>query len=56
MVARKEEFRQRYTVERTCAWLGNYRRLLIRWERRFTVNRAFFTFAIMLLSVRRMGH
>ena len=32
VVARKDDYRQRYTVERSFAWLGNFRRLLIRWE------------------------
>jgi hypothetical protein len=40
-------------VERSFAWLGNYRRLLIRWERLFNVSRSGFAFAIMLLCVRR---
>src|SRR5262245_30888745 len=32
VVARKDEYRLRYKVERSFAWLGSYRRLLIRWE------------------------
>ena len=43
----------RNTVERTFVWLGNFRRRLIRWERRFGVYRSFFAVAIMLLSARR---
>jgi len=35
VVARPEEYRLRFKVERSFAWHGNYRRLLIRWERRF---------------------
>jgi hypothetical protein len=54
VVARKEEYRLRYKVERSLAWLGSYRRLLIRWEHLFEVYRSFFAFAIMLLCVRRM--
>ncbi|MFI5271573.1 MAG: IS5 family transposase [Ktedonobacterales bacterium] len=53
VVARKEEYRLRYTVERSFAWLGNFRRLLIRWERLFSVYRSGFAFAVMLLCVRR---
>jgi transposase len=30
VVARKDDYRLRYTVERSLAWLGNFRRLLIR--------------------------
>jgi transposase len=55
IVARKEEYRLRYKGERSFAWLGNYRRLLIRWERLFLVYRSFFTVAVMLLCVRRLG-
>lgn len=54
IVARTEDFRQRYTVERSFAWLGNYRRLLIRWERRAAVYRSFFACAIMRLCVMRL--
>ena len=54
VVARKDDYLLRYTVERSFAWLGNFRRLLIRWERLFTVYRSFFAFAIMGLIVRRL--
>lgn len=52
MLARREEYRQRYTVERSFAWLCNFRRLLIRWEHLFRVYRSGFAFAVMLLCVR----
>jgi transposase len=54
ILARKEEYRRRYTVERSFARLGNFRRLLIRWERLFMVHRAFFAFALLVLCVRRL--
>jgi hypothetical protein len=53
VIARSEEYRCRYKVERSFAWLRNFRRLLIRWERLFSVYRSGFAFAIMLLCVRR---
>jgi transposase len=53
VVARKEDYRHRYTVERSFAWLGNFRRLLIRWERLFAVYRAWFAVALLRLCVRR---
>ena len=53
MVARKEEYRLRYTVERSFAWLGAYRRLLIRWERLFVVYRSFFALALLRVCLRR---
>ena len=33
VLAHKDDYRQRYTVEWTFAWLGAFRRLLICWER-----------------------
>ena len=30
-------YKRRWKVERTFAWLGNYRRLLVRWERDLVV-------------------
>jgi transposase len=53
VVACKEDYWQRYKVERSFAWLGNFRRLLIRWERLFSVYRSGFACAVMLLCVRR---
>jgi hypothetical protein len=53
-VARREDYRLHYKVECTLAWLGNFRRLLIRWERLVGVYRAWFAFAVMLLCVRRL--
>jgi transposase len=53
-VARPEHYQQRWKVERTFAWLGNYRRLLIRWERHLSVYQGFFTFVLMLLCVNQL--
>jgi transposase len=53
VVARKEEYRRRFIVERSFAWLGNFRRLLIRWERHFAVYQGWFTVALMVVSLRR---
>jgi hypothetical protein len=54
VVARKAEYRLRYTVERSFAWLGNYLRLLIRWERAFAIYRGVFACAIIRLCVARL--
>lgn len=43
-------------MERSFAWLGAFRRLLIRWERLFHLYRSFFAFAVMLLCVKRLAH
>lgn len=52
IVERAGDYRRRYTVERSLAWLGNYRRLLIRWERQLSVYRGFFAFDVMLQCLR----
>jgi transposase len=54
VVARKDDYRRRYTVERSFAWLGNCRRLLIRWERLFMVYASWFTVAVLRLCLRRL--
>jgi transposase len=54
VVARKADYRRRYTVERSFAWLGNYRRLLIRWERLFSVYRSFFSVAALMVCLKRL--
>ncbi len=41
-------------MERTFAWLGNYRRLLIRWERHLSVYRGLFAFVLMLVCINRL--
>lgn len=56
IVARKEEYCLRYKVERSFAWLGNYRRLLIRWEHHFAVYRRFFAAGLMVLCLKRLTH
>jgi hypothetical protein len=45
--------RERWKVERTFAWLGNFRRLLVRQERHLSTFRAFFLVAFVLISLRQ---
>jgi transposase len=54
VVARKDDYRLRFKVERSFAWLGNFHRLLIRWEYHFSVYRSWFTVAVLLLCLRRV--
>ena len=54
VVARKDDYRLRYKVERSLAWLGNFRRLLIRWEHLSRVYQGFFTVAVLLICLRRV--
>lgn len=46
-------YRERWKVERTFAWLGNFRRLLVRQERYLSTFRAFFLVAFVLISLRK---
>ena len=41
-------------VERTFAWLGNFRRLLVRHERYLSAFWALFLVAFILMSLRRL--
>jgi transposase len=43
--------KRRWTVERTFAWLGNFRRLVARWERKPEMYRAFLHVACLLITL-----
>jgi transposase len=45
-------YRKRWKVERTFAWLQNFRRLLVRQDRILTVYRGLFHFACLLITLR----
>ena len=45
---------ERYIIERTIAWFGAFRRLLIRHERSTRMFLAFFQFAAALIVLRRL--
>jgi len=45
-------YRKRWKVERTFAWLGNFRRLVVRYERHLDMYRAFFHIACALIALR----
>jgi transposase len=47
-------YKRRWKIERTFAWLGSYRRLLVRWERSGIVYRGFFHLAWALLALHRL--
>jgi transposase len=46
-------YHHRWIVERTFAWLGGFRRLLVRHERRTSMYLAFLYFASALIALRR---
>jgi len=45
-------YRRRWKIERTFAWIGNYRRLVVRYERLTTTYRAIFHIACALITLR----
>lgn len=46
-------YRRRWKIERTFAWFGNFRRLVVRWDRSITMYRAFFHLACILITIRQ---
>jgi transposase len=49
-----QRYRRRWMVERTVAWLGPFRRLVVRYERVITTYAGFFHIACTLLTLRRV--
>ena len=47
-------YRRRWIVERTIAWLGNFRRLVVRYDRSLRIYRAFFHIACLMIVLRRV--
>lgn len=47
-------YKRRWIVERTFAWLGNFRRLTIRWDRSITSYSAFFNIACLIIALRQL--
>ena len=45
---------KRWIVERTNAWLGNFRRLVVRYDRSLTIYGAFFHIACFMIVLRRV--
>ena len=47
-------YRRRWKVERTFAWLGNFRRLVVRYDRSDAIYEAFFHIACFMIVLRRV--
>lgn len=47
-------YRKRWKVERTFAWLGNYRRLVVRYDRTLSMYQAFFHIACAMITLRSL--
>lgn len=44
-------YKRRWKIERTFAWLGNFRRLVVRYDRSITIYSAFFHLACLLITL-----
>jgi hypothetical protein len=53
-VARRSCINSGCEVERTNAWLGNFRRLVVRYDRALTIYGAFFHIACFMIVLRRV--
>lgn len=47
-------YRRRWKVERTFAWLSNFRRLVVRYEYKLVMYRAFFHVGFLLIALRQL--
>jgi transposase len=47
-------YKRRWKVERTFAWLGNFRRLVVRYEHKLSMYQAFFHVACLLITLRQL--
>jgi len=47
-------YRHRWKIERTFAWLGNFRRLVVRYDRNPQIYEAFFHIACALITLRHL--
>jgi len=47
-------YKRRWIVERTFAWMGNFRRLVVRYERKLQIYSAFFHLACLMIVLKRL--
>ena len=47
-------YRKRWIVERSIAWLGNFRRLVVRYDRSLTIYQAFIHIACFMIVLRKV--
>lgn len=47
-------YQKRWIVERSIAWLGNFRRLVVRYDRSLTIYGAFLHIACFIITLRRV--
>jgi transposase len=51
---KRRRYKRRWVVERLFAWLGNFRRLVTRYERKTMMYQAFVHVAFMLITLRQL--
>jgi len=47
-------YRRRYKIERTFAWFGSFRRLVVRYDRLITLYSGFFHLACLMITLRQL--
>lgn len=47
-------YKRRWIIERTFSWIGNFRRLVVRYERHFLMYQAFFNLACLMITLNRL--
>ena len=47
-------YKRRWKVERLFAWLGKYRRLVVRWDHNVNIYRAFVLIGIIMMLVNQL--
>ncbi len=52
---RPKGYERRWIIERSFAWLLSFRRVVVRWERRLDLYRAFCLLALILICLRRVS-
>jgi transposase len=46
-------YKRRWKMERSLAWVGNFRRLVVRYEHKISIYQAFFHVACLLITLRQ---
>lgn len=46
-------YKRRWKIERSIAWVGNFRRLVVRYERQIKMYQAFFHVACLMITLRQ---
>jgi len=47
-------YRRRWKIERTFTWLGNFRRLMVRYDRLISIYQGFFHLACIIITLRQL--